>query len=299
VAAPERAFSPALKAEAGHLAARLPALVIEAKMVARSVRFGVHGRRRAGLGENFWQFRPFLSGEAAARIDWRRSARESRAYVREREWEAAQTLWIWIDRSPSMDFSSKLANASKIDRAIVLALALADITVRGGERVGLLGLTSPIAARDVIERFAQVLAGPLASHRAHDDAPPNEPIAARSKLALIGDFLAEPERLDAAFRALGAEGAGGVAAMIADPIEETFPFRGAVDFVTLAKQARLRSLRAEDLREPSLARLELQRERLRATCKALGWSFSLHRTDASPAAALLSLSAGLSAYGAS
>ena len=126
----------------------------------------------------------------AARVDWRRSARDDRAFVREREWEAAQTLWIWIDRSASMRFGSALAEGSKLDRAIVLALALADVAVRGGERVGLLGLSRPIAHRSVIDRFAEIL---LAAERSGAPMaaalPAQAPLAARAKLALIGDFL--------------------------------------------------------------------------------------------------------------
>jgi len=58
------------------------------------------------------------------RIDWRRSAKDERLYVREREWEAAHTVYLWIDRSASMWFTSGLALQSKIDRALVLALRL-------------------------------------------------------------------------------------------------------------------------------------------------------------------------------
>src|SRR3984957_14153320 len=107
------ASGPQWGGEATTLSARLPSLVVAARQVAQSVMHGVHGRRRAGPGETFWQFRPFLSGEPSGAIDWRRSAREDRAYVREREWEAAHTVWIWIDRSPSMAFVSQLARASK------------------------------------------------------------------------------------------------------------------------------------------------------------------------------------------
>ena len=116
------ATEPRLREEAATLAARLPSLVIAARRLAQSVMHGVHGRRQAGPGETFWQFRPFVSGEPAARVDWRRSARENRAFVREREWEAAHTLWLWFDRSPSMDVGSPLAHSTKLDRAAVLTL---------------------------------------------------------------------------------------------------------------------------------------------------------------------------------
>ena len=151
------AFERRIRHEASTLAARLPSLVVAARQVAHSLLHGVHGRRQAGPGETFWQFRPFVSGEPAARVDWRRSAREDRAFVREREWEASHTIWIWFDRSPSMAFASSLAPCAKVDRAAVLAFALADLAVRGGERAGLIGLTPPLAGRDVIERFAEAV----------------------------------------------------------------------------------------------------------------------------------------------
>ena len=192
---------------------------------------GVHGRRRAGPGENFWQFRAFSSGEPAQNIDWRRSARGTQAFVREREWEAAQTLWLWFDRSPTMNFRSDLAPVSKLDRAAVLTLALADLAVRGGERVGLLGLSRPVAARDVIDRFAEILAAP---GPAPTPLPPSVAVAARSKLVLIGDFLQPPAEIETSFVALGAQGAEGHVLMISDPIEESFPFEGHMDFLDMA-----------------------------------------------------------------
>src|ERR1700684_1357303 len=131
-----------IREQATTLSARLPSLVVAARQVAHSLMHGVHGRRQAGPGETFWQFVPFVSAEPAARVDWRRSARENHAFVREREWEASHTVWIWFDRSPSMQFVSSLSWASKVDRAVLLALAFADLCVRGGERAGLLGLTS-------------------------------------------------------------------------------------------------------------------------------------------------------------
>ena len=85
----------------------MPRLILEARRVAATVIHGLHGRRRAGPGENFWQFRRFVSGEPAQRVDWRRSARDDHLYVREQEWEAAHTVWIWPDRSPSMAFASR------------------------------------------------------------------------------------------------------------------------------------------------------------------------------------------------
>src|ERR1700733_9311893 len=120
--------------ESRTLAATMPRLILEARRVAATIIHGLHGRRRAGSGENFWQYRRFISGEPAARIDWRRSARDDHLYVREQEWEAAHTVWIWPDRSPSMAFSSQMVQETKLDRALIIAFALAEILVEGGER---------------------------------------------------------------------------------------------------------------------------------------------------------------------
>ena len=291
------ASPPRLREQAATLAARLPSLVVAARRIAQSVMHGVHGRRQSGPGETFWQFRPFVSGEPAARVDWRRSARENHAFVREREWEAAHTLWLWFDRSPSMAFGSELAASSKLDRAAILTLALADLAVRGGERVGLLGLSRPIASRGIIDRFGEILA---ASERAGPPSaplPPVAPIASRSKVVLIGDFLSPGDEVARSFAALGSNGAEGQVMMICDPLEETFPFHGHTEFLGPDDVARLRAPCAQNLRAAYLARLAAQREAVRSAYMRQGWDFALHRTDQSAAAALLSLHARLSERG--
>src|SRR5215470_5576080 len=146
--------NPAIQRAVGEgrtLAAIMPRLMLEARRVAASIIHGMPGRRRAGPGENFWQYRRFVSGEPAARVDWRRSARDDHLYVRELEWEAAHTVWIWPDRSPSMLFGSPLVRETKLDRTLVVSLALAEVLVEGGERVGIPGIMRPSASRNVIE----------------------------------------------------------------------------------------------------------------------------------------------------
>ncbi len=289
-------LSPSIRLEAASLSARLPGLALAARNVAQTVRHGVHGRRKAGSGETFWQFRPFVSGEPASRVDWRRSARGEHAYVREREWELAHTVWIWFGRSPSMRFASALAPASKVDRAAVIALAFADLCVQSGERAGLLGLTQPTATRGVIESFAEAITtderlnGPSSA-----ELPPLAPARARSLVLLVGDFLAEPAETEAALKAIAAEGAVGELVVVVDPIEEIYPFSGHVEFLHPGGEARFVTPSAETLRAPYLARLAAHRDRLRQICGRLGWRMSLHRTDASAAEALLALRMRLSA----
>ena len=285
-----------IRRDATTLSARLPSLIIAARRVAQTVRHGVHGRRRAGSGETFWQFRPFLSGEPSSRVDWRRSAREERAFVREREWEAAHTVWMWFDRSPSMQFSSNLAPVSKVDRATLLALAFADLCVRGGERAGLLGLTRPLATQGVVERFAEAIATDERLRGPSQAAlPPALPAAPRSMVLLIGDFLSDPDAVAQVIRGVSAEGAIGELVVIVDPIEESYPFSGNTEFLHPTGSVRLVTPKAQNLRSSYLARLATHYEAIRATCARSGWGMSIHRTDRSPAEILLALRMRLSA----
>src|ERR671939_1479248 len=206
------------------LSHRMPRLVLEARRVAATLSHGIHGRRRAGVGETFWQFRPFVTGEAAQRIDWRRSARDDRLYVREREWEAAQNVWLWIDRSASMAYVSNLAQAPKVERALVLGMALADAFVNAGERVGLLGLMRAQASRRIAEKIAESIAADPFS--LDDDLPPRAPIGRFDEAVVMGDFLSPIPDIAAAVEGIAGRGARGHLVMIVDPVEETFPFAG-------------------------------------------------------------------------
>ena len=287
----EVASGPRLQHGALDLARRLPQLMIAAKDIAATVIHGVHGRKRAGVGETFWQFRPFVQGESAGEIDWRRSARDDRTFVREREWEAAHTVWLWMDTSPSMAFVSDLARQPKVDRALVLGLAIADLLVRAGERVGLLGLTRPLATRGIVERLAEAL---LEEERkpgpgTHADLPRAGTLPPRCQCVLVGDFLHPAAAIKARIEDLSARGAAGHVVMIADPVEETFPFSGHVEFIDSDTPARLRVGRAEAFRDTYVTALRQHREAVRAACLARGWSFAIHRTDRPAAEALLAL----------
>ena len=272
------------------LARRLPGLIVSAKEVAATVMHGVHGRRRAGAGETFWQFRPFVYGEPTNRIDWRRSARDDRIYVREREWEAAHSVWIWCDRSASMGYVSSLALQPKIDRGLVLGLALSDLLVRGGERVGVLGLTRAFATRDIVERLSErMIEEATCPGHVAAELPPEDPLAPRTQAVLLGDFLSDPDDIARAVHGMASRGAPGHVVMIADPVEETYPFTGHTEFRDVDSSARLRVGEAQSFRDDYMMRLAQHRDRIRQIATSRGWSFTVHRTDRPASEALLAL----------
>ena len=209
------------------LAATMPRLILEARRVAATMIHGLHGRRRAGPGENFWQYRRFMSGEPAHRVDWRRSARDDHLYVREREWEAAHTVWIWPDRSPSMAFASRNGGDTKLDRALVVAFALAEILVEGGERIGMPGLMRPTASRAVIEKMAEAIVHDRAERAS---LPPSFAPSPLAEVVLLSDLWSPIGEVQATLAQLSASGANGHVVQIVDPAEETFPYSGRIEF---------------------------------------------------------------------
>ena len=276
--------------ESRSLAASLPRLVLEARRIANNVIHGLHGRRRAGVGENFWQYRRFNSGEPAARVDWRRSARDDHLYVREQEWEAAHTVWIWPDRSASMAFASRLARDSKLERALIVAFALAELLVDGGERVGIPGLMAPSSSRNIIDKMAQAV---LHDSATRDSLPPAFVPSALSEIVVLSDFWSPVADIRATLAGLSSSRAHGTLVQIADPAEETFPYSGRVEFVESEGAGAITAGRAETWAADYVARVARHRDEIRAETDRLDWLFSVHNTDRSAAELLLYLHGGM------
>lgn len=278
--------------ESRSLAASMPRLVLEARRIAASVSHGLHGRRRAGGGENFWQYRRFISGEPAQTIDWRRSARDDLLYVREQEWEAAHTVWLWPDRSPSMAFASTAARDSKLERALVVTFALAELLVAGGERVGIPGLMAPSASRNIIERLAQAM---LYDRAERLSLPPSFVPAPLAEVVMISDLWAPLDDIRSALDGLASAGARGTLLQIVDPAEETFPYSGRIEFIEPEGAGTVVAGRAETWATDYTTRLKLHRAAIRAETSRLGWLFTVHTTDRSAAELLLVLHSGMTA----
>jgi len=233
----------------------IPSLLVEARRVANTVYSGWHGRRKRGVGENFWQFRPYSPGESMSRIDWRRSARdESHIFVQDKEWQATHTVWLWVDESPSMLFKSDMASVAKQSRALVLAFAMAELLAKSGERVGWLGLTKPILSRNAAEKLAEAL------------------ILGKPQT----DFPQKPEL-------------GQHSDQIVDPVEETFPYTGRVEFRDPETGEKFTAGNAETLKIEYEAEISMRTEAMRQSTNKLGWSFTRHHTDKLASEALVKL----------
>lgn len=281
-----------LRQRAEGLSGPLPPLLVAALRVAATVTQGVHGRRRVGVGETFWQYRPYQSGDSVTGIDWRQSARGDNPFVRENEWEAAQSVWLWCDRSASMAYRSDPSLPSKRDRSELLALALAVLLVRAGERVALMdGENRPGSGRSALDQMAMMLSRPAEEA---NSMPTMDPLPRHAAVILIGDFLAPIDRVQSFVSGLVGREVRGHLLQVLDPAEESLPFAGRISFSGLEGEQPLVLPKVESVRDAYLARLAAQRDGLRAMTRAAGWTFAHHGTDRPPEPALLALYQSLS-----
>lgn len=275
----------ALQHEADGLSAGLPPLMVEADHLAASVSLGVHGRKRAGMGESFWQFRRYAHHDSSGAIDWRQSAKSQHIFVREREWEAAQTVWFWRDASANMAFGS--GRVTKRQRADLLLLSLASLLVRGGERVGFLGMEgAPASSRLALTRMGRAMFG-----KASEALPPHAPFARGNQLVWFSDFL-DDGVLDA-MTALAHRGVSGHLVRIVDPAEEDFPYAGRTRFESPAGDSDEIFGRAERIRSAYRNRFTAHGEEISQAALKLGWTCTTHRTDHTPQGSLIALHAAI------
>ncbi len=275
---------------AAQQAAALPPLLVEAERIASTVILGEHGRKRAGPGESFWQYRPYSFGDSTQRIDWHKSARSDRIFIRENEWEAANTLWVWASPAVSMDFRSHLSGVTKRERAQLLVLAVASLALRAQERVGALDSPQkPDHSRAQLVRIAQWF-----MKREGSALPGFTRMPRFSSAVMAGDFFEPLQEIAAAITPIAAAGVRGHLVQVVDPAEETLPYSGRVEFHEMAGPLKFLSAKAETLRGAYAEKLDAHRAGLRDLCSRIGWSFTIHRTDQSPAVPLLSLHALIS-----
>ena len=265
--------------------------MVAADRVAATVIQGVHGRRRVGQGDAFWQYRPYRDGDSASRIDWRQSARSRHLFVRETEWEAAASVWLWRDASPSMHYASLRGLDTKAVRGELIALALASLLTDASERVAVLGTgMRPITGRIAVRRVAETwLEESLDKSRTPPSLPPMVPLPAHGTVVLVSDWLDPLDRIESVIRHYASAGVRGHIVQVLDPAEEDLPFEGHVKFEGLETEGQHTIRRVESVRAAYGARLAAQREGLQRLARPANWTVHLHRTDRPPQTVLLAL----------
>ncbi|MCO4843615.1 MAG: DUF58 domain-containing protein [Yoonia sp.] len=274
-----------LRADAHRLADPLPALLAQADHLASTVLLGDHGRRRAGMGDTFWQYRSAQAGDDLRRIDWRRSARADSNFVADKEWQIAQSVVLWVDRASSMTFTSDDDTPTKADRASALALATAILLDRGGERVGLTGMRLP--PRRGAGQIGQMAAILCETDTTDYGAPDVKGIMPHARAVFISDFLGDISGTKEALLKAADNGVRGALLQVLDAQEESFPFHGRTIFQSMGGGFQHETLQASDLRMRYLDRLAARKDELAQLASGTGWQFHTHHTNTPATSALL------------
>lgn len=264
----------------------MPALLIRAEQLRATLRLGVHGRRQAGRGEEFWQYRPAIAGDQLGQIDWRRSARSETVFVRETEMQSPQSVHFHIDQGQSMAFSSRNDGETKHHRAIVLGLAIASLLSKSGERFAL--LRDPAIAKTgsaQLNDFAAKLANPTKTDEF--ELPAIKTTATSGQIVMLSDFMSPWEQLEPRLQRIAHQRVDGVMLQILDHEELTFPYRGRINFQSMGGALNFHARSANHLRHDYLQRLAQCQTRLREFAQRFGWRFQSHDTSESAQSALL------------
>ncbi|MET3589800.1 uncharacterized protein (DUF58 family) [Bartonella silvatica] len=266
--------------------AKMPYFLLQAHRIANTLITGGHGQRKRGSGENFWQFRPYVKGESITRIDWRRSARDEQTYLRDHEWQMAQTVWIWPDQSASMHYCSRFSQISKGNHAIILTLALATLFAHSGEHIAIPNLMSPTIASDAIERIAFA----LENHQKESPFPDFSMLTRFSHAIIISDFLDQPENIIQHLTILSAKQVSAHLIEIVDPAEENFPYTGHTEFTDPETGEKYLSGKAESLRKRYCKLYKARRQELMHFCSRQGWTYHVSQTNRPLTETILQLS---------
>jgi uncharacterized protein (DUF58 family) len=274
-----------LRSASEALAGPFPPLLAEAEHLASTVMVGDHGRRRAGVGDTFWQYRPAQNHDEMRSIDWRRSARSDSQFIQDKEWQIAQSILLWVDQSASMSFTSLKDGTTKRTRARTLALATAILLLRGGERVGLTGNVLPPRRGEV--QVAQMATLLSQDHTDDFGTPDATGMLPHSRALFVSDFMGDLTVIETAMAKAADRDVRGALVQILDPSEEAFPFDGRTIFESMSGAMRHETLKARDLRDRYRDRLAQRKDRLASLARGAGWQFQTHHTNVPAASALL------------
>lgn len=261
----------ALRAEAEDIVRAVPGLNLKAR-AADAAHLGAAGRKRAGTGEQFWQYRHYSQEDTAQRIDWRRSARGDDIYVRETELETARTILFWCDPHAGFDWSGDAGRRTKADTARILMLANGLMLSKGGERIGVLGSgRKPSFGKASADKLGEDL---LNSGSAQFPPPPR----ARAIFAIASDFYDPIDIWRDRLAPLARASKEGVLISFSDPVEESFPWKGRVRFSRPGAPLFRIFGRAETIRETYLERFRAHAAAIEQLAISFGWQHVHHST---------------------
>jgi uncharacterized protein (DUF58 family) len=274
----------------------LPSLELRARYMMNGFLTGLHRSPQKGFSIEFAEYRAYQLGDDLRRVDWRLYGRTDRLHVKQYERETQLRVFLVLDTSASMAYSSNPeAWLSKIDFARTLLAALGLLALRQGDAFGLAligadldDFLKPKASqahwRSALSRLDSMKSGGLTG-LARGLTTLAEVLPSRSLVVIASDFYEDNEALNAALRRLHFDHQEVIAFHVLDPAEIELNEDWNGTFIDAETGQKL-ILDAMAVRQDYRQRFDTFLAQVQASFVDRAGDYALLRTDASPMGAL-------------
>jgi len=274
----------------------LPSLELRARYLMNGFLTGLHRSPLKGFSVEFAEYRDYQLGDDLRRVDWRLYGRTDRLHVKQFEHETQLRVFLVLDTSASMSYSSKPdAWLRKIDFARTILAALGLLALRQSDAFGLATVgtdlkdylkpkSSQAHWRSALGHLDAMQTGG-ATGLARGLTTLAEVLPSRSLVVIASDFYEESEALNAALRRLRFDRQEIMALQILDPVEIDLGEDWSGTFLDIETGERL-VLDTDSVRPGYRKRVEAFIEQTANSFLEHGGDHSVLRTDAGPMAAL-------------
>lgn len=210
-----------------------------ARTVVEGFLAGLHRSPYQGISQEFAAHRPYIAGDEVRRVDWRVYARTDRLYVKEFEEETNAPVRLLLDTSASLKYAPR-KEASKLDYARYLAAALAYLSIRQNDRIGLTCFAEEVRERIPArggQRHLHTILAALERARASGHTRTGPLILCeamqwkrRGLVVLISDLYDEPEEIVEAATRLRRVGHELIVFHLLDRAEKLMEHSGTYEF---------------------------------------------------------------------
>lgn len=284
--------------------ARLGTFELRAKMIVEGIAAGAHRSPHSGVSVEFAQHRPYTPGDDLRHLDWKVYAKTDKLQLKQYQQETNLDLMLLVDASGSMAYGSRsFADASgsgrklspdgrtnwtKFDHATACAAALAYITLRQGDRAGLVTFSDDIHAtvprssqRSTWKQVVDALAAARPSEQPTDirrvvDQTLGQ-IGNRCLFVILSDLFEDPEAIKTALAHIKHRRHDAICFQVVDDSELNFDFTDTAPFEGFEGEPGIR-LDPRAIRRAYQQAFGEHRERVERTCRGFGFDYHLVRT---------------------
>ena len=262
------------------VAARAESVLETARNIAgKHEGIGFAPARKAGSGEQFWQYRGYLRDDPRRMIDWRASARSDAPVIRQKEKDIPDHLSFWCDTSSGMSVRYAKNRHTKKDIAILILLSLAHLMIRHHGAVFSIGNTDKIPARSAakLQDIAHALIQDKDKNTLYtlsQSKLPNDGI-----LILASDFLSPIEDVHDTLNMISkrAPQCEILCLQILDPNELDLPYAGRAVFDHDGQEEQIEDV--EDVQNAYHDKMQTHIKRIQSICDTRGISYYHLLTD--------------------